>query len=225
MLNPFSTRKILKKGLPGRATVVSSSVPERGATSFNMAMTLQVHVEGITPYEVEDQWMVKAKDTEFLGSFPLPIKVDAENHDKVAIDWDQFRQEAAEQKSARQQALADGGAGAAQGATPVIDMQNDPELRHKIEQVLGRTLTPGSTETIAENDPQLQMRIMQVVQQHAAEKAAGAGASGFASDAGGGGGDPEAERIAQLERLASLKDSGALSDKEFEAEKNKILGG
>lgn len=31
------------------------------------AMTLQVHVEGLTPFEVEDQWMVKAKDTEGLS--------------------------------------------------------------------------------------------------------------------------------------------------------------
>jgi len=224
VINPFTHRKILKKGMPGRATIVEMSMPHSGASSQNIAMTLQVHVEGLTPYEVEDQWMVSSKDTLGFG-LSLPVKVDQKDQNKVAIDWEQARAEDEQQTAARREALASGGGagGAAQGATPVIDMQNDPELRHKIEQILGRKLTPGSTETIAENDPALQMRIMQVVQEHAAQKAAGAGGSGFASDAVGGG-DPEGERIAQLERLAALKASGALSETEFEAEKKKILG-
>ena len=51
-----------------------------------------------------------------------------------------------------------------------------------------------------------------------------AGSGGFAPapppPSGGGGGD----HIAQLERLAKLRDSGALTDAEFEQEKAKILG-
>jgi hypothetical protein len=224
MINPFTHRKILKKGLPGRATIVAMSMPDRGASSQNIAMTLQVHVEGITPYEVEDQWMVSSKDTLGFG-MELPVKVDQKDHDKVAIDWEQAREEHEQTTAARREALASGGGmgDGAQGAAPVIDMQNDPELRHKIEQVLGRKLTPGSTETIAENDPALQMRIMQVVQEHAAQKAAGSGASGFGSAFGAG--DAEGEKIAQIERLAALKASGALSEEEFEKEKQKILGG
>jgi hypothetical protein len=43
----------------------------------------------------------------------------------------------------------------------------------------------------------------------------------------GGGGDAEGgedDRVAQLERLAKLRDSGALSEQEFEREKARILG-
>jgi hypothetical protein len=221
MLNPLSHRKILKKGMPGVATIVEMGALDRGGTSFNLPMTLQVHVEGITPYEVEDQWMVKAKDTVGLSG-SIPVKVDPDNHDKVAIDWEGVRAQYEQQKATRQEALASGGgmdAAAAQGATPTIDMRNDPELRAKIEQVLGRKLTPGTSEQVAQDDPQLQMRIMQVVQQHMAEKAAGpAPATGFGED----GGD---DTVARLERLAALKDSGALTEKEFEQEKRKILGG
>lgn len=230
MLNPFTHRKILRKGMPGRATIVEMGALDRGGTSFNLPMTLQVHVEGITPYEVEDQWMVKAKDTVGLSG-SVPVKVDPRNHDKVAIDWDRVRAEYEQHKAQRQQALAAGGSigdrsqmaafgdGAAQAATPTIDMRGDPELRAKIEQVLGRKLTPGSSETVAENDPEMQMRIMQVVQEHAAQKAAGAApATGFASDAGGD--DP----VAKLERLARLREGGALTDKEFERQKKKLLG-
>jgi hypothetical protein len=237
MLNPLTHRKILKKGMPGAATIVEMGALDRGGTSFNLPMTLQVHVEGLTPYEIEDQWMVKAKDTVALSG-SIPVKVDRENHEKVAIDWDGVRANYEQEKSARQQALAaqgpvtdpaaasqfggfgaaDMGAGAVQGATPSIDMRNDPELRAKVEQVLGRKLTPGTSETVAENDPQMQMRIMQVVQEHMAEKAAGATpATGF----GEGGGD---DTVAKLERLAALKDKGAITEQEFEREKAKILG-
>jgi hypothetical protein len=222
MLNPFSQRKILKKGMPGRATIVEMGALDRGGTSFNLPMTLQVHVEGLTPYEVEDQWMVKAKDTVALSG-SIPVKVDREHHDRVAIDWDGVRAEYEQHKAERQQALAaqgDAFGGAAvQGATPTIDMRNDPELREKIEKVLGRKLTPGTSEQVAENDPELQMRIMQVVQEHAAQKAMGmAPAAGTA----GGGGD---DTVGKLERLAALKSSGAITEAEFEREKQKLLGG
>ena len=74
MINPFTHRRVLKHGTPGRATIVAASVPARGASMFNMAMTLQVYVEGRSPYEVEGQWMVKASDTEALsGSIPAVL--------------------------------------------------------------------------------------------------------------------------------------------------------
>jgi hypothetical protein len=43
----------------------------------------------MTPYEVEDQWMVKAKDTGGLSG-TIPVRVDADDPTKVAIDWDGF---------------------------------------------------------------------------------------------------------------------------------------
>ena len=38
------------------------------------------------------------------------------------------------------------------------------------------------------------------------------------------GGRPSDDRISQLERLAKLRDQGALTDSEFQAEKARILG-
>jgi hypothetical protein len=46
------------------------------------------------------------------------------------------------------------------------------------------------------------------------------GASGIVPPPANAGGD---DRIAQLERLAQLRASGALSDEEFEAEKRRVL--
>lgn len=45
MLNPLTHRKVLKKGMPGRATIVERGALDRGGTSFNLPMTLQVNVE------------------------------------------------------------------------------------------------------------------------------------------------------------------------------------
>ncbi|MSX02059.1 MAG: hypothetical protein F2813_02750 [Actinobacteria bacterium] len=38
------------------------------------------------------------------------------------------------------------------------------------------------------------------------------------------GGDKESQKMAKLERLVALRDGGALTDEEFAAEKQKILG-
>ena len=144
MLNPFTHRGILKKGMPGKASILAIGALDSGARSFNLPMTLQVHVEGIPPYEVQDQWMVKAKDCIGLSG-SIPVMVDRDEHDRVAIDWDGVR------------AAAPSG-----GSATTIPMQQ---------------VAP------AGDDP-----------------------------------------IAKLERLSALRESGALTDEEFEEQKRRILG-
>lgn len=251
MINPFTHRKILKKGRPGRATIVSMSMPDRGASSQNIAMTLQVEVEGLAPYEVEDQWMVSSKDTLGFG-MALPVKVDQDNPQKVAIDWDAARAEDAQETAARRAALAAqgpvgaggavvgasaigdplaGGAGfgAAAGAfgagmnpaEPVLDLRNDPELREKLEQVLGRDLTPGSTERLDfASDPQMAAQVMQVIAAHQAEQQMRALGQQPQTAPQGSSAD---DTIAQIERLDALRQSGALSQEEFDEQKRKLL--
>ncbi len=253
MLNPFTKRKILKNGTPGRARVISMSVPDSSASSQNIAMTLQVFVEGMAPYEVEDQWMVSRKDPIGMG-IELPVKVDAANPQKVAIDWDAAREESAAETTARREALAAqgpvGGAGTpavggiaglgsvmesarqmqqqamqmGAGAMPVVDTRNDPELRAKIEQVLGHPLETGKAETLDfSKDPQKAAQVMQVVQQHQLEKmgmtGAGAGAGQAAAPQPG-----SDDALSKLERLAKLHEAGALTDTEFATEKKQLLG-
>jgi Short C-terminal domain len=198
MLNPLTHRRVLKKGTPGRATIVERGALDRGGTSFNLPMTLQVFVEGITPYEIEDQWMVKAKDTVALDG-SIPITVDPDDHEKVAIDWETLRAEYEQEVAARREALAAGGpAGATvtMGAPTVIDANANPEVMEQVSQMLG------------------QMGIN--VQGQPAE------ATGFASD--GAGADTE-DQLSQLERLSALRASGALTDAEFSEQKRRILGG
>jgi Short C-terminal domain len=195
VLNPLTHRKVLRKGIPGRATIVERGALDRGGTSFNLPMTLQVFVEGITPYEVEDQWMVKAKDTVALDG-SIPIKVDPENHEKVAIDWETLRAEYEQEVAARREALAAGGpagAGVTMGTPTVIDANADPQVMEQVSQMLG------------------QMGISVQGQP-----------TGFASDGAGSDAD---DQLFQLERLSALRSSGALTDEEFEEQKRRILGG
>ena len=115
-----------------------------------------------------------------------------------------------------------GGATVQQAPTPAIDIRNDPELRRKLEAVLGCELVPGSTIQVAQGDPALQMRIMQTIQQHQMEKAMAAAPAPAAPATSAAGGD---DMISQLERLSALRASGALTEEEFEAQKARILGG
>ena len=227
MLNPLTHRTILTKGRPGRGTIVSMGALDRGATSFNLHITLQVFVEGMTPYEVSDQWMVKAKDCIGLSG-SIPIKIDPDEPEKVAIDWETLREEVAQHEEQRRASLAAMGpvgaggipAQVTQAPTPALDIRNDPELRAKLEALLGRELIPGSTVQVAQGDPMLQMQILQTIQQHRMEKAMAAAAPAPAPAASGGD-----DMISQLERLSALRASGALTEAEFAAQKARILGG
>jgi hypothetical protein len=138
VLNPFTHRKVLKHGVPGRATIVEMGALDREATLFNLPMTLQVHVEGWTPYEVEGQWMVSAKDTVGLSGW-IPVKVDPEDHDKVAIDWDGVQASYEQHVDARRQALAQGGLGGANVTfqSQEIDLTQNPEAAARVMQALG----------------------------------------------------------------------------------------
>jgi hypothetical protein len=162
MLNPFTHKKVLEEGTPGRATVVSRGALDRDGTVFNLPITLHVFVEGMTPYEVEDQWWVKASDAGALqGS--IPVRVHCGDPQKVAIDWPLLRAEEEHEGEQRRAALA------AMGPWP------------------GSPAAAG----------------------HA--PAPGAPAAGD-------------DMIARLERLAALHAAGALTDEEFAAQKQRVLG-
>jgi hypothetical protein len=92
VLNPLTHRRILERGLPARATVLAAGSPPAGAGRFNLALTLEVHMEGRPPYEVSDQWMVEAEDRAALTG-GIPVKVDPDDRGRVAVDWHALREE------------------------------------------------------------------------------------------------------------------------------------
>jgi Short C-terminal domain len=185
MLNPFTHRKILKKGRTGTGTIVSMSAREPGASSQNVAMTLQIQVEGMSPYEVEDQWMVSSKATLGFG-LALPVRVDQENPQKVAIDWDAARDQHDAETAARRAALASQPpVGGAPAGGPIIDpLGGDSVFGGAFTQP---TVLPGAQQAATDSSP--------------------------ADDV-----------VSKLERLDALRQSGALSQDEFDEQKRKLLG-
>jgi hypothetical protein len=194
MLNPFTHKKVLRNGAPGLATIVEMGALDRGATSFNLAMTLQVHVDGMTPYEIEDQWMVKAKDTIGLSG-SIPVRVDRERPERVAIDWDGVRANYEQGRSARREALASGGTAGIPGL--------DAGASEQIEQALGAMgIDLDLSNAVVTTHPPQQIDLGML--------------------AGSGGAD---DAIGKLERLAALHASGALTDAEFAEQKRRVLDG
>jgi hypothetical protein len=143
--------RILAEGIAGTATIIGMGTPARGAQQFNIDLDLEVHVSGRAPYRVANQYIVPASAPLGQG-VTLPVRVDANDQAKIAIDWDNVQR------------------APARGEVRPVD-----------------------------------------------------GGAGFSPQPSGGaaGGDS----IAELERLAKLRDSGALTDAEFEQQKAKILGG
>ena len=184
MLNPLKVRKILKKGTPGQATIQSMTAPARGPAKFNMGMTLHVFVEGMTPYEVQDQWLVSAKTTLGFG-MTLPVKVDPKDPTEVAIDWDAH--DAAQQRTAGERRAGLAAIGPVGAETPietsttVIDTRGNPEIREQILRAFG--VEPTTTNPV----------------------------------------DDSGDTLGKLERLAALRDAGALTDAEFDRMKSEIL--
>lgn len=104
MLNPFVHRRVLKTGIAGKARVASFRMP-RGIANENIPMTLEVYVEGRAPYLVEGQWWLNRKDR--IGSgLELPVRVDRDDPDKVAIDWKAARELRAKERAEYERALA-----------------------------------------------------------------------------------------------------------------------
>ena len=142
--------RLLSEGLPGKAVIVAMGTPARGALKFNLYLDLEVHVNGLAPYQIANQYIVPASAP--LGEgVVLPVRVDPNDQTKIAIDW----------------------ANVAAGPTP-------GEVR------------PAGVAAASSDD---------------ATPIAGAG-------------DP----VAALERLAKLRDAGALTEAEFTQAKAAILG-
>ncbi len=102
----------------------------------------------------------------------------------------------------------------------MVDLRNDRSCA-KLEKVLGRELTPGSTERLDfADDPMMAAQVMQVIAAHQAEKQMGALGQQPAQAPQSSSAD---DTIAQLERLDALRQSGALSQAEFDEQKRKLL--
>ena len=67
--------------------IVGHGVPARGAQWFNMDIDMEIDVAGRKPDQINNEYMVP--NGAMLGpGVRLPVKVDPEDENKIAIDWD-----------------------------------------------------------------------------------------------------------------------------------------
>jgi hypothetical protein len=123
------------------------------------------------------------------------------------VEWDEVQsaRERARETAERQAAAATEPSEAAAASAAGVDLD---ALRKAFP---GATIDVQTYEVDATQDPAAARKVLEALQAaHGAEPAA-------PDDAG--------ERVAQLERLAKLRESGALTEDEFEAAKARILRG
>ncbi len=201
------------KGIRGTAQIVGCSAHRGEGAWQSCRMQLVVQVEGREPYSAEANQIAPRKKWPQPG-MTVPVKVDEKNPSKVKVDFDEMptgkerARQMAEQHAAAMRGqpgmLGDAGAaGAAGGMGAMQAMPGQVNIVGDISQV--------SPEQLARLEQMTGMDLD------------GDGTVGGAPTASGGaGGD---DRVTQLERLAQLRASGALSDSEFEQEKRRLLGG
>ncbi len=191
----------IKDGVEGKAYVQSASHPPDDASATNVVMWLDVYVEGWEPYRMEHNCVVKISKHPQPGE-TLPVIVDRKNKERIDIQWDQVKT-VDELMSEGQPGQIPGVGNITMGQPQVIDLRNaglSGDLNEKIQQAM-----------------QIAQQTMQAQGGAIAPGAPPATPGPDASE------NMVTKRLAQLEQLASLRDSGVLTDAEFEAEKVKIL--
>jgi Short C-terminal domain len=192
----------IKDGVRGKAVVQSASMPTESATATNVQMWLDVYVEGWEPYRVQHHCVVKMSKHPSPGE-TLPVVVDRENKERIDIQWGDVR--------TVDEIMREGGPGDIPGVNVTMGQP-------QVINLSGAGLNGDLNEQI-----QQAMAIAQQTMQQAQQEQGVPGAEPPSADHPSG--NMVADRVAQLERLAALRDSGVLTDAEFEAEKAKVLAG
>lgn len=207
----FSKR--MKDPVRGTAQVVGSTRPPHNATFGNCKLTLVVQAEGVPATPVAHSNLLTPVSKWPRTGMSLPVTVDRANPERISIEWDEMvtgEDAAAAQAQAMADAMRAGGSPDGAGdASGVVG---------QIQQMF-----PGATVQVMGGGQPSPEQIAKL------ERAMGRDLDGDGLVGGPAAWTPAEgpdtdDRIGQLERLAKLRESGALSDAEFETEKGRVLG-
>jgi Short C-terminal domain len=207
----FSKR--MKDPVRGMAQVVGSTQPPHNAAFGNCKLTLVVQADGVEPTPVEHQNLLTPVKKWPRPGMSIPVTVDRANPDRISIEWDEIatgEDTAAAQAQAIADAMRAGGAtGAGADASGVVG---------QIQQMF-----PGATVQVMGGGQPSPEQIAKLERFTGRDLDGDGQVGGAPPPAAAAEPDPD-DRIEQLERLAKLRESGALTDAEFEAEKRRVLG-
>ncbi len=221
----FDGLKRIKDPVRGSAQIVSMTQAPDNASSANCRMQLVVSVPGHPSFAIDDQYMIKVKKWPSPGQ-TLPIEASQSDPAKFKILWDEIVPW--DQRGAAQ---------AQQLAEAMNQQQGQPlsteitgQTSSSMVMINGRPATP---EELKQYEAMTGMDLDgdgKIAGGAAAPPGGGlqgmiAGAMAAAQGMPAGPDQPGKadDRVAALERLAALKASGALTDAEFETEKQRIL--
>jgi hypothetical protein len=220
--------KRIKDPVRGSAQIVSMTQAPDNASSGNCRMQLVVSVPGHPSFAIDDQYIVKVKKWPSPGQ-TLPIEASQSDPAKFKILWDEIvpwdqrgaaqAQQIAEAMNQQQAPPPPGGVPPVGGVSSAMVMINGqpatPEQLSQYEAMTGMDLDgDGKIAGGAPAPPGGGLQGMIAGAMAAAQQ----GMPGVTDQPG-----KADDRVAALERLAALKASGALTDAEFETEKQRIL--
>lgn len=215
----------IKDGVRGQAHLQSVSQPTESGTSGNCRMWLDVYVEGWEPYRLKHHCMVKMTKWPSPGE-TLPVMVDREDKERIDILWEEVK--------TVDELMSESTPGQVPGQV-TVDMPGIPP----------GSIPPGMEEQVRQAMEMAQQMMGQMAQMQGSQVPPGVppnpgavpptppaagppqsppGADRQVEELAESTGNMVLDRIAQLERLAKLRDEGVLTDSEFEAEKAKVLG-
>lgn len=201
----FSKR--VKNPVSGQAQVVSASGWGDGNSAYaSCRMNLVVQAPGLPAYNVEHKQICPTSKWPFPGT-TVPVTVSSSNPKRLRIEFDDLRttDDRARDQAAQQAAMLRGEQ-PSDDSLGIVDVSEATTV-----QWVG-----GGPEDLT---PEQRRRVEDLLGVDVDGDGV-VGSAGVAPRPAAGAG---ADRIAQLERLARLRDSGALSAEEFEAEKTRLL--
>lgn len=214
----FDRFRRIKDPVRATARVVSATAAPEKATAGACRMNLVVSLPGHPAFTVDDKYVVPVAKWPAPGTL-LPIEASQARPTRFKILWDEVTPWA-ERAAAQAQAMVDQINRAAPAA---------PHSPHTTVVVNGRAATPEEIQSL-ESSVGMDLDGDGRVADSAAAATDGLGslisqamAVAGASMPNPAGGDPT-DRITALERLTALRDSGALTQAEFDAEKARLLG-
>lgn len=228
----FDGFKRIKDPVRGSAQIVSSTRAPHNATSGNCRMHLVVTVPGHQAFAIDDEFIVKVKKWPSPGQ-TLPIVASQSDPTRFKILWDEIANWD-DQASAQ----------AAQLAAAMNQQPPPPSDQQYPQYQPGQPGQPGTPMVMINGRPATPEELQQYEAMTGMDldgdgKIAGGapapadGLQGLIASAMGGMQPPPLDstnqpgaaddRVAALERLAALKDSGVITEAEFEAEKARIL--
>jgi hypothetical protein len=239
----------IRNPVSGTAQVVGCTPVPTDAMRAPCRMQLVIHALGVAPFSCE-----QTVET-WAGKWPspgdtLPVTFDSDHPDRLRVEWDQIPDSVDQARLDADALAASLRAGAAVPGPPaptvpttitmaggqpmVLGAANTEQVKAaiaKAEQKLGMDLDGDGTVAGATAGPGQQLDIGALMAQAQAAmtqlQRSGAipGMPAAAAALGAPGAPAPKDTIAELERLGDLRDRGALTDAEFDAQKQRILGG